>query len=74
VHPTKFAQKRDNYVAYMGRNCFGFGSNEGFKIKEGDQALMVGYAYEAPDQGVALFIGDGGCVFRAARWELWEVE
>jgi hypothetical protein len=73
--PRKFEQKRDDYAAYMGRGCdFCFGIREGFIVHQGNQALYSGYTYEAPGQGVALFNGDGGCVFRAARWELWQVE
>jgi hypothetical protein len=75
VPPTKFAQKRDNGAAYAWRDsylCFGIG--EGFMVGQGNQTLYSGYSYEAPGQGVALFNGDGGGVFRAARWELWEVE
>jgi hypothetical protein len=75
VPPTKFAHKRDDLAAYTRRaNCFYFGNSEGFIVCRGKPTLYGGYAYEAPGQGVALFNGDGGGVFCAARWELWEVE
>jgi hypothetical protein len=75
VPPTKFAQKRDYWVAYAWRGRrFRFGDGEGFIVCQEDQTLYSGCSYEAPGQGVALFNGDGGGVFRAARWELWEVE
>jgi hypothetical protein len=75
VPPTRFVQKRDNYVAYMRRDCrFCFGNGEGFMVRQDSQTLYSDCAYEAPGQGEALFDGDGDGVFRAARWELWEVE
>jgi hypothetical protein len=75
VPPTKFAQKRDYWVAYAWRDSrFRFGDGEGFVVCQGDPTLWNGQAYEAPGQGVTLFNGDEGGVFRAARWELWEVE
>jgi hypothetical protein len=75
VPPTKFAQKRDYCTAYAWRgHCFRFGDGEGFIVSQDDQTLYNGCAYEAPGQGARLFNGDGGGVFRAARWELWEVE
>jgi hypothetical protein len=75
VPPMRFAQKRDDCAAWAWRGSnFGFGDSEGFIVCQGPQTLCTGYAYEAPGQGAALFTGDGGGVFRAARWELWEVE
>jgi hypothetical protein len=75
VLPTKFAQKRGDSAAFMGRNnCFYFGNGEGFIVHQYNQTLYSDCTYEAPGQGVGLFNGDGGGVFRAARWELWEVE
>jgi hypothetical protein len=76
VPPTKFTQKRDDRAAraWRGPFFFCFGNSEGFIVCQGYPTLYSGYAYEAPAQGVALFHGDGGGVFRAARWELWEVE
>jgi hypothetical protein len=75
VPPTKFAQRQDDGAdnAWRGRR-FRFGDGEGFVVCQGVPTLYSGDAYEAADQGVALFNGDGGGVFRAARWELWEVE
>jgi hypothetical protein len=71
----KFAQKQDNYAAYVGRgSCICFGNNEGFIVDQVNEVLYSGWVYETPGQGVTLFNGDGGGVFRAARWELWEVE
>jgi hypothetical protein len=73
--PTKFAQKRDYCAAYAWcGSCFCFGNSEGLIVGQGRQTLYSGHSYEAPGQGVALFNGDEGGVFRAARWELWEVE
>jgi hypothetical protein len=75
VPPTKFAQKRNNDVAYVWRgSCFGFGNGEGFMVCQGNEGLYSGCAYEAPGQGSVLFSGDGSAVFSAARWELWEVK
>jgi hypothetical protein len=73
--PSKFAQKRDEYAAYArhGR-CFSFGINEGFVVSQDYQTLYSGCTYETPGQEVELFSGNGSGVFRAARWELWEVE
>jgi hypothetical protein len=42
-------------------------------IRGSDWGLKTGETYEAPSQGMALFKGDGGWLFRAARWELWKV-
>jgi hypothetical protein len=75
VPPTRFAQRQDHCAAHAWRDiCFGFGNREGFIVSQAHQTLYSGRVYEAPGQGVALFNGDGGGVFRAARWELWEVE
>jgi hypothetical protein len=75
VPPTKFAQKRDGYVAYVWRGgWFCFGYDEGFIVGQGKPTLCSGHTCQAHGEGVALFHGDGGGVFRAARWELWEVE
>jgi hypothetical protein len=53
--------------------CFYFGAGEGSMVGRGDPWLCTGYTYEASSQGGALFWGDKGGPFRAARWELWEV-
>jgi hypothetical protein len=75
VPPTKFAQRRGDYAAHMCRGShFSFGLGEGFMVCRGNPTLDSSHSYEAPGQGVALFNGDGGGVFRAARWELWEVD
>jgi hypothetical protein len=73
VPATKFAQRGDERAAYMGRKNFYFGYGEGFMVWQGDSCLSSGQAYVAPGGGVALFHGDGGGLFRAARWELWQV-
>jgi hypothetical protein len=74
VPPTKFAEKQDGKVACMKRDgYFYFGTGEGFIVSGGNYAGNSGRTYEAPDLGVALFHGDEGGVFRAARWELWQV-
>jgi hypothetical protein len=77
--PTKFAQRRGTNSEYAtcldGSGGFFFGSpGEGVWVGAGDHYLSSGPTYEAPDGGVALFQGDDGGVFRAARWELWEIE
>jgi hypothetical protein len=75
VPPTRFAQKRDDSVTHMMRSYrFCFGSGEGFTVRQDNQTLYSDCAYEASCHGVALFDGDEDGVFRAARWELWEVE
>jgi hypothetical protein len=51
--------------------CFGYG--EGFMVVPGDSMLNNDWMYEAPLDGAALFNGDSGGRFLAARWELWEV-
>jgi hypothetical protein len=74
VPPTKFAQKGEDSAAFMRRgDCVCFGNTEGFIIFRRDWPLCNGCAYEAPAEGTALFCGDGGGKFCAARWELWEV-
>jgi hypothetical protein len=74
VSPKKFAQKRAEVAAYMSRNDrFCFSHREGFVVCPWDCEMYCGLTYEAPDEGVALFCGDGRGVFRAARWELWQV-
>jgi hypothetical protein len=74
VPPTKFAQRRIEYAAYMGRGYdFSFGQGEGFMVWHGSTGLSSGQTYEAPRQGVALFHGRAAGIFRAARWELWRV-
>jgi hypothetical protein len=74
VPPTKFAPMRVQYAAHMSRNrSFFFGSGEGFMVWQSDFVLNCGQTYEAPDQGVSLFCGDTGELFRAGRWELWQV-
>jgi hypothetical protein len=74
VRPTKFAQKgSDAVVSYVGSWSFGFGCGEGFNVFPGGSELNNGRMYEAPDEGAALFDGDSGGQFLAARWELWEV-
>jgi hypothetical protein len=75
VPPTRFEQKRDDYAAFMARRRgFYFGFGEGFRVSPYAESLQSGETYEAPDQGVTLFHGDDSGTFRAARWELWEVE
>jgi hypothetical protein len=77
VPPTKFAQKRGDCAAYMRRHnglpFVYFGQFEGFIVYSQDCNLSIGQAYEAPSDGVTLFCGDGSRVFRAGRWELWDV-
>jgi hypothetical protein len=76
VPPTRFAQKRHDRVAHTRRGsypCFCFGLGEGFAVLRSDYGLLSGESYEAHGRGAALFCGDGGVVFRAARWELWEL-
>jgi hypothetical protein len=74
VSPARFEQTRDEYAAFMARwGAFYFGVKEAFKLAPYADSLQSGKTYEAPDQGVALFHGDDSGVFRAARWELWEV-
>jgi hypothetical protein len=74
VPPTKFAQMQNERAACMKRDCrFYFGYGEGWMVWHGDDWLNSGRTYEAPREGTALFNGDGGGFFRAARWELWEV-
>jgi hypothetical protein len=74
VPPTKFAQTRCEYAAYMSRdNGFYFGSAEGFRVWQSDYPLNYGQTYKAPDQGVSLFCGGASGMFRAARWELWQI-
>jgi hypothetical protein len=75
VPPTKFVQKRDECAAYMKRgDRFCFGQAEGLIVWKSDGWLNSGPSYDPPDQGVALFCGDTGRSFRAARWELWQVD
>jgi hypothetical protein len=74
VPPTKFAQVRDEQVAYMWYDHhFRFGQCEGFIVRQDDTCMTSGRTYEAPGDGVTLFNGDSGRYFRAGRWELWEV-
>jgi hypothetical protein len=74
VPPTKFAQRRDGYVAYTRcGDCLCFGDMEGFAVYRCDIILRNGRTYESPGQGSTIFNGDEGGVFLAARWELWEV-
>jgi hypothetical protein len=74
VPPLKFVQKRSGTAAYICRDYrFYFGDMEGFVVWQRDDRLSSGLVYEAPRQGSALFDGDSGGTFRAARWELWEV-
>jgi hypothetical protein len=74
VPPTRFEQKQDEYAAFMAqRHSVYFGFGEGSRVSPDAQSVRSGETYEAPDQGVALFHGDDSGVFRAARWELWEV-
>jgi hypothetical protein len=61
------------YAAYTSRNQSFFGNGEGFMIWQSDFALNYGQTYEAPDQGVSLFCGGASGVFRAGRWEVWQV-
>jgi hypothetical protein len=74
VPPTKFAQRRAVCAAYASRqHGFYFGCGEGFIVLQNDYTLYCGQTYEAPGQGVSLFCGRAGEVFRAGRWELWQV-
>jgi hypothetical protein len=74
VPPRKFAQKPAGEAAYMRRGQgIWFGKYEGFMVIGGDSSLNRDQTYEAPSEGVALFKGDDGGRFRAARWELWQV-
>jgi hypothetical protein len=74
VPPMKFAQIQDDQVAYTRRgHCFCFGRGEGFVVSPSDYRLCSGDGYHDHERGAALFHGDRGGVFRAARWELWEV-
>jgi hypothetical protein len=74
VQPTKFAQKRDQQAALMKRgDRFYFGQVEAFFVWHGESCLNGSRTYEAPSQGPTLFYGGDGGLFRAARWELWEV-
>jgi hypothetical protein len=52
---------------------FFFGNVEGFIVLQTDFSLNYGQTYEAPAQGVSLFCRYAGGVFRAARWELWQI-
>jgi hypothetical protein len=77
VPPTKFVQRRAGEAAHMRRgNRFCFGCGEGLEVMCGGFSfgLGSGQTYEAHFQGARLFTGDGSGVFRAARWELWEIE
>jgi hypothetical protein len=75
VPPTRFAQKRDGDAAYMRRgDRFYCGYAEGFIVWQSEGSLNCGQTYEAPSQGPTLFYGDGGTLFRAARWELWQID
>jgi hypothetical protein len=74
IPPTMFRQKRDALAAFMSRDNFSFGFDEGFEVGPGNCLLYKGRTYEAPDAGVAVFNGDECGVFRAARWELWTVD
>jgi prepilin-type processing-associated H-X9-DG protein len=74
VPPTKFAQTQCDGAAYMNYDVdFDFGQEEGFMVRPDDCTLVCGETYESPDQGVTLFHGDADGVFRAGRWELWQV-
>jgi hypothetical protein len=74
IPPMKFAQKRDEYAAFMAEwHAFGFGCHEGFRVTPYADSLQSGKTYEAPGQGVTLFHGDDSGQFSAARWELWEI-
>jgi hypothetical protein len=74
VPPTRFAQTRIEYAAYMRRNgSFYFGCVEGFVVWHDLTSLTSGQTYEAPRQGVTLIHGSTAGIFRAARWELWQV-
>jgi hypothetical protein len=74
VPPSKFVQKRGGSAAFMVRDYrFYFGDKEGFVVWQNDGRLSSGLAYQPPRQGSALFDGDRNGIFRAARWELWEV-
>jgi hypothetical protein len=75
VLPTRFVQKRDEHATYMRRDDrFYFGRTEGLIVWKSDAWLNCGQTYDTPSQGVALFSGNTGGMFRAARWELWQVD
>jgi hypothetical protein len=59
-------------AAMVRDNSFHFGYREGFNVWQGD-TFLTSQTFEASAQGVALFDGDAGGLFRAARWELWQV-
>jgi hypothetical protein len=74
VPPTRFGQKQGEDAAFMARcHAFYFGFCEGFRVSPYAESLRSDETYDAPDQGAALFNGDDGGRFRAARWELWEI-
>jgi hypothetical protein len=74
VPPMRFAQRRHDKVALTRRgDCFCLGRGEGFVVSQSDYRLQPGESYEAHERGATLFHGDDSGVFRAARWELWEV-
>jgi hypothetical protein len=75
VPPTKFAQKQDERVARMkpGGDVW-WGQCEGWIIWSSDTDLLSNETFEeAPGEGAALFCGDGGWMFGAGRWELWQL-
>jgi hypothetical protein len=73
VPPMKFAQTRDDMAAHVSRGYdVSFGYREGFVVSQFDYGLYGGRTYEAPAEA-SLFDGDDGRIFRARRWELWEV-
>jgi hypothetical protein len=74
VPPMAFWQKRGDRAAYMSSDRVSFGDGgEGFAIWPGSWTLGSGPTYMVSREEVALFNGDGGGAFHAARWELWAV-
>jgi hypothetical protein len=73
--PTKFAHRgsKDPAACAVRDGCFYFGDGEGFDARPGEVALNDCSTYERPGPGAALFYGPGDNLFRAGRWELWEV-
>jgi hypothetical protein len=75
VPPTKFAQKCNECVAGVNpsRSVHG-GQVEGWIIYSSAFRLDSNLTFEeAPGKGAALFCGDGDGIFRAGRWELWQL-
>jgi hypothetical protein len=75
VPPTRFAQKRGEKAAYMDR-CASFYAGLGERLDEwaGGLVLHNDETYDRPGPGRPLLHLNGDGLFRAARWELWQVE